>query len=162
MQNLKKIKKRVYIKSQIVLNQTPIAIHDHLVKIHGSSAYKYNTVLTWARRFDNGQSSTEDDPRSGRPITATLESNVQLLADVVKEDPFLSIRDIEELILLSFGTIHTILYDHLKLRKISLRWVPHFLIPENKVNGLRFAHVMLAKLKSGQWRFDQILRGDES
>lgn len=162
MQKLIKNEQRVYIKSRVALEQAPIAIYNDLVKIHGNNAYKYNTVLTWAKRFKDGQSSTEDDPRSGRPITATRGFDVELVADVVEEDPFLSIRDIEELTSLSYGTIQRILHDHLELRKVSSRWVPHLLTPENKAHRLGFAQAMLAKLKSGQWRFDQILTGDES
>jgi len=40
--------------------------------------------------------------------------------------------------------------------------VPHILSPENKARRASFARAMLAKLKSGQWRFDQILTCDES
>ena len=162
MQNLLKNEQRVYIKSRVALNQAPVSIHADLVKIHGDSAYKYNTVVTWANRFKDGQRSIEDYHRSGRPITATQTYLVERVADLVKEDPFLSIRDIEELTSLSTATIHRILHDHLKLRKISSRWVPHLLTPENKARRLQFARAMLAKLNSGQWRFDQILTGDES
>lgn len=162
MHKIEKNEQRIYIKSRVALNQTPVAIHADLVKIHGDKAYTYNTVATWASRFKSGQSSTEDNHRSGRPITATNSQFVKLVEDLVKEDPFLSIRDLEELTPLSYGTIHEILHNHLKLKKISSRWVPHLLSPENKVRRVCFARAMLDKLQSGQWRLDQILTGDES
>ena len=106
MHKIEKNEQRIYIKSRVALNQTPVAIHADLVKIHGDKAYTYNTVATWASRFKSGQSSTEDNHRSGRPITATNSQFVKLVEDLVKEDPFLSIRDLEELTPLSYGTIH--------------------------------------------------------
>ena len=73
MENIEKNEQRVYIKSHVASNQRPIDIHADLVKIHVDKAYTYNTAATWAARFNSGQSSTEDNPRSGCPITATCK-----------------------------------------------------------------------------------------
>lgn len=51
--------------------------------MHGNNAYTYNRLLTWVRRFKDGQSSTEDDPRSSPPFTATKEFDDELMADLV-------------------------------------------------------------------------------
>ena len=46
MEKIKKYEQRIYIKSRVALNQTPVDIHRDLVKIHERNAYEYNTVLT--------------------------------------------------------------------------------------------------------------------
>ena len=76
---------------------------------------------------------------SGRPVTATLPFFVEHVATLVDENPFLSIRDIEVLTSLSYGTIHGILHDHSQKKNAASRWVPHLITPKNKAKRLRFA-----------------------
>jgi histone-lysine N-methyltransferase SETMAR len=162
IQKFKKMDQRVYIKMRTTLNESPTAIHAELVKIYGESAYSYITVTRWVRRFKEGIESVDDEPRSGRPITACTEENADLIKQLLDDDPFLSARDLEELTSLSHGTVQNILHDRLQMKKISSRWVPYALTPEHKAKRLQFAKDMLAKLRSGDWRLDQILTGDES
>ena len=51
-------------------------IHSDLVKAFGDGALSQRTVQKWARLFREGRASADNDPRSGRPVTATAEDNV--------------------------------------------------------------------------------------
>jgi len=66
-----------------------------------------------------------DDPRSGRPISKINPENIQAVQSVIDEDPHSTYDDIEAQTMFSRGTIERIIHYHLKLRKVSSRWVPH-------------------------------------
>lgn len=110
MENSKKFEQRAYIKSRLALNETALAIHADLVKIHGRSAYSYMTVNRWKRHFKQGHTSISDETRSGRPITATNRVNLRILKELIDDDPFISTRDLEDLPSLSHTTILTIIF----------------------------------------------------
>ena len=72
-----------------------------------------------------------DKPRLGAPKSKVLIANVR---KQIEEDPNVSIREISSELDISLGTIHYVLHEEVGLRKISGRWVPHVLIPEQQKN----------------------------
>jgi hypothetical protein len=116
---------RSYIKTRSLLGLTATEIHDELVTAYGPGVVSYCTVARWIRRFSSGRESFEDDPRIGRPITTATQKNIDDVQDLVCEDPHISIEYIVDTLQISHGSVFTIIKQHLKLRKISSRWVPH-------------------------------------
>jgi hypothetical protein len=57
--------------------------------------------------------------------------------------------------------IHTILHEHLSLRKITSRWVPYDLTDDQKRKRVLFCQQNLAKFNEGKWRICDIITGDE-
>jgi len=153
---------RSYIQSRLALNENATNIHKDLVKIHGAFAVSYITVTRWVNRFKSQNHSLEDKPRAGRPVTEINLANISRIEALINNNPRLSTYDLEELTSISHPNVLKILHDHLGLRKVSSRWIPHSLTVEQKQKRLDFCKAMLAKLKSGEWRLDQILTGDES
>ena len=89
--------------------------------------------------FQEGRESVQDHERPGKPVTETSPANVKRVRSLIENNHALSVSDLEELTSLSFSTILRIFHDHLGLRKVSSRWTPHFLTPENKARRLDFA-----------------------
>ncbi|CAF4576745.1 unnamed protein product, partial [Didymodactylos carnosus] len=98
----------------------------------GQDAPSYTTVQRWVQYFKTGGECLEDEQRPGRSITATSDENILKVKAVIESDPYATHDQIEEETLLSHGTINAILHEHLKLRKITSRWVPHLLTEKNK------------------------------
>ena len=67
---------RSYIKTRLLLGLTATQIHDELTTAYGQGYVSYRTVARWVHRFSNERESLEDNPRSGRPITAITQQNI--------------------------------------------------------------------------------------
>ena len=104
----------------------------------------------------------EDQPRSGRPVSETTEENIELVRSVVEADPHSTYDEIEVETELSRGTIFNIIHDHLKLRKITSRWVPHELTPQQKKERVRICRENLDNFLNNSWRLCNIITGDET
>ena len=67
---------RSYIKIETLRGKTPTEIHNALHEVYGDSVVDRSTVSRWASCFHEGRVSIQDDPRSGRPVTATDNTSV--------------------------------------------------------------------------------------
>src|SRR6185369_15436943 len=67
-------------------------IHKELVIAEGTKALSKRTINRWIEAFEAGQSSIEDAPRSGRPREAVTPSNVNIIEDLISNDPILALR----------------------------------------------------------------------
>jgi histone-lysine N-methyltransferase SETMAR len=112
--------------------------------------------LTWA-------GSLEDEVRSGRPISATAEENVDAVKAMVEEDARVTVSQIEQELGISSGSVRMIMHEKLHLSKISARWVPHMLTQEQKNTRVQWCRKMLTRFDGGRsnavW---EIISGDES
>lgn len=79
--------------------------------------------------FHRGRTSTGDEPRSGRPQTATNDEIVDKLHDVVLVGRGLKIKEIAKTAVISAERVGHILYESMK--KLSTRWLPHLVTLEH-------------------------------
>ena len=128
----------------------------------GDGYVSYPTVVEWLRRFKEGRTSLEDDPRIGRPVTEATDGNIAIIRELIDENPHISIRYIVFETGISYGTVSRIIHDELKLKKLCARWIPHELTEQNKKQRVSICRDNLDKLKSGQWRLCDIVTGDET
>lgn len=81
--------------------------------------------------------------------------------NVIEVNPLCSYDEIEVETLLSLNTIFNIILDRLKLKKVTLRWLPHQLTQQNSQDRLRICQENFIKIKVGKGRFYDVLTGDE-
>jgi hypothetical protein len=115
----------------------PTTIHKELATALGPNAPSYATVTRWARRFREGREDVNDDPRSGRPVSELIDENIELVRQVIMNDPHSTYDDIIAETSFSRGTIERIIHNCLKLKKITSCWVPHQLNDEQKEERIR-------------------------
>ena len=70
---------RFYIRTRTLLEVSPKTIHEELTSAYGPQVVSYSTVQKWSKLFRDGRMEVEDDPRSGRPISAVTEENLYSL-----------------------------------------------------------------------------------
>ena len=75
---------RSYIKIESLRGKNPTEIHNALREVCGDSAVDRSTVSRWSARFREGRESIEDNPRSGRPSTATDYTSQVIVNDILK------------------------------------------------------------------------------
>jgi histone-lysine N-methyltransferase SETMAR len=119
---MEKVYIHAYIKTRFLLGLTAMKIYGELTNAYGHECVSYSTAAEWVCRFSNGRESLEDNPRSGRPITVVNQRNIDVVKDLVKKDPHISIDYITAMVDISHGSVDIILKHHLGLRKISSRW----------------------------------------
>lgn len=152
---------RFYIFTRYKLGISAASISKELDMVWGLAAPSDTMVRNWIRNFKAGVETFKDQPRPGRSITRTNSDNISLVKAVIDVNPYASYDEIQEETLLCHGTINTIIHDHLQLRKITSRWVPHLLNDEAKQKRVNICQENLEKLESGEWRLCDILTGDE-
>ena len=75
--------------------------------------------------FKNGRECVQDAHRAGRTVTATDSYNTEHLKRLLKSDRRITCKEMAQELEISVGSVNTILRNHLKMRKVSARWVPH-------------------------------------
>ncbi|GFW23230.1 protein GVQW3 [Trichonephila clavipes] len=81
-------------------------------------------VFRWFKAFSEGREPFEDEPRSGGPSVSKTAENVVRVQDLVRSDRRLTVRMIGEELNLNHTTVHQILTNELKMRKICAKMVP--------------------------------------
>lgn len=134
-----------------------------LTKAFPDEAPAQRTVERWYAKFQEGKFDLNDEERIGRPISVVNDVNTQAVAALVKENPRITYEEIEHMLGISAPSIFTILHEHLKLRKVSCRWVPHLLKEKEKQERVRISKEIIEKFQDGQSpHLHKILTGDET
>lgn len=129
---MEKEETRAVIKYFNIKGLTPIEIKTEMDSTLSNSSPSLKTIRKWSNKFKRGGTSTKDASRSGRPKTATSEEIVRKVQEVVLSDRRLKVREIADASGISVGRTHYILQKVLGMRKLSARWVPRLLTPEQK------------------------------
>ena len=75
-----------------------------------------------------------DESRPGDSKTATTKDNVKKIHDLVLTDRRLKVREKAKTVGISKECVGHILHEIFDMRKLSARWVPRFLTPDNRRN----------------------------
>ena len=142
---------KFYIKDRNKLGVEPKMIHNELKLFDSVHAPSLNTIYNWMKDFNNNRESLEDKPRSGRPISESTPQNIELVRNVIQENPYINYDQIQAETFLSYGTVQTIVKDKLKTKKIVSRWVPYRLSEKNKLVRVELYKENLEKIKTGKW-----------
>lgn len=133
---MEKLEYRAVIKFFVKEGLSPNEIHQRFVKVYKQDSPSYSTVKKWAAEFKRGRESIEDDPREGRPKSATTPELIDRVHDMVLEDRRVKLREIAEAVGISVERVCHILHNELHMNKLCARWVPRILTPEQKRNRM--------------------------
>ena len=95
------------------------------------------------KKFESGVESFKNALKSGRPKSASRKEIVSKIKEIIEVDARFTVRDIARKVGTSLSTVQLILKKHLKVRKISARWVPHLLTDEQKRQRVKVAKKLL-------------------
>jgi histone-lysine N-methyltransferase SETMAR len=109
-------------------------IKERLVAVYKDHAPSMTTIRYWFNEFKRGRTSVLDEERPGRPIEVTTDDMVDKIHDIVLADRRVKIREIVEMLNISYERVWHILHEHLGMKKLSARWVPRLLTVDQKRN----------------------------
>ena len=103
----------------------PKTIHEGFVTALGPSAPSYTTVTRWAKRLREEREDVNDHPRSASPLSEFTGENIELVRQIISNDPHSTYDEIIPDTFLSHGITERIIHDCLKMKKVTSRWVSH-------------------------------------
>ena len=89
-------------------------------------------VFDWFRRFKDGRTSVESDPRSRRPSTSRNEEMIAKVRTIVRNNRRLTVRQIADDCEISVGSCDTILTDDLHMKRVCTKFVPRLLTDDQR------------------------------
>lgn len=142
------------------LHSTNQEIHTHLKDVYGDEAMSMKSVEYWTHQFKLGRTDIDDASRPGRP----QEESYRILVQVqIEKDPYITARQIAKNTDISISTVLSILTNDLGYNYRYLRWVPHILSDEMKIQRVIQSKEILRTLQTAKRsHFSNILSGDES
>ncbi len=130
-------------------------------KVYGDDV-KQTSVYRWYRMISEGRQSLQDEPRSGRPVTARNADHIFQIRDRIRNDRRLSVRELAAMTGLSVGSVDTILNTDLKMSRICCKFVPKILQDDQKERRKMVAQEMLAEVENDPDFLSKVVTGDES
>ena len=159
----KKAEIRAYIKARSKLGCSLKKLMTEISTAFGPSCVSYDTVRQWKKKFESGVESIKNAPKSGRPKSLSRKKIVSKIKEIIEGDARFTVRDIARKAGISLSTFHLILKKHLKVRKISARWVQHLLTDEQKRQRVKVAKKLLQMFpKYDKKQFANVVTGDET
>ena len=159
----KKDEIRAYIKARSKLGCSLKKLMTEISTAFGPSCVSYDTVRRWKKKFESGVESIKNAPKSGRPKSASRKEIVSKRKEIIEGDARFTVRDIARKVGISLSKVHLILKKHLKVRKISARWVPHLLTDEQKRQRVKVAKKLLQMFpKYDKKQFAKVVTGEET
>lgn len=156
------IEQRYAIKFCVKLGDSVMETYDKLVKVFGDEALSRAQVFRWHKNFKNGRESVGDEPRSGRPVEARTDNNVQRVRTLVHQDRRLTVRILADELNLKRETVRKILTDDLSMKKLCAKMVPKNLSAEQKHVRMSISQDCLEQVEADPTLLDRVITGDES
>ena len=86
----------------------------------------------WYKRFKNGRTSVNSDPRSGLPSLTTTPENIGRVRLAIEGDLRLTVRELENDIGIPKTTVCEILNKILGMTRVYAKFIPKLLTTEQK------------------------------
>ena len=134
---------RAYIKARSKLGCSLKKLMTEISTAFGPSRVPYDTVRRWKKKFESDVESIKNAPKLDRPKSASRKEIVSKIKEIIEGNARFTVRDIARKVGISLSTVHLILKKHLKVRKISARWVLHLLTDEQKRQRVKVAKKLL-------------------
>ncbi|CAF3874941.1 unnamed protein product [Rotaria sordida] len=138
-----------HLSVRTALHIEPIVIYNELYTVFVDEVPHLRTVQRWSKRFREGREEVEDEERPGRPITETTSENIEQVRDLINDDPYATIDELEARSGLSHGTVQRIVSDHLQFKKVTARYVAKHLTNSQKAERST-GPVLIHSVKRGQ------------
>ena len=120
------------------------------------------SVFEGHKRFKEGRASVRDDDRCGRSKGVRTPELIGQIKNFLDKDRRVSVETISAQFDVSVGTVHTIIREELKMRKIYEKFVPRVLREDQKERRCHDCREMVELINSDPTLLDALVTCDES
>ena len=120
------------------------------------------SVFEWHKRFKEGRESVRDDERCGRSKEVRIPELIGQIKNFMDKDRRMSIEIISAQFDVSVGTVHTIIREELKMRKICAKFFPRVLRENQKERCYHDSREMVELINSDPAVLDALVTCDKS
>jgi len=114
------------------------------------------------KHFEDGNTSIQDQPWSGRPRTASTECNKERVDEIIQDDRRVTVDTIARTLGLGHNAVQKMIKS-LGYRKVCARWVSHLLTEDHKGQRKAITSELLQRYRhKGDDFLLCIVTGDES
>ena len=156
------LKDRYAIKFCFKIGKNAIETYGILQTAFRLSCMNWASVFEWPTRFKEGKESVRDDERCGRSKEARTPKLIGQIKNFMDKDRCVSIKTINAQFDISVGTVHTIIHEELKMRKICAKFVPRVLREDQKERRCHDSREMVELINSDPAVLDALVTCDES
>jgi hypothetical protein len=152
---------QVCVKFSVKIGKSVTETFEMLKIAFGEEAMcRTQTYELW-KRFKEGRTLVDDDPRSGRPSTSKTDDNVANVREVIRSNRRLTVREVAEEVSISKTVCHEILAENLGMHHIAAKFVPRLLTDDQKRNRADVSKELLDRANDDNF-FKNNITGDET
>ena len=138
-------------------------IHWRMADVYGDSSPKYSTVAKWSAEFKRGRDSLEDDSRPGRPADVISQEMIDRIERLVLNNHPINVAELASECGISYGSVYTIIHEHLGMSKVSARLVPRNLNMQDCQQRVESSQKLLEVYNANPEDFHtRLVTGDET
>nr|XP_042902814.1 protein GVQW3-like [Parasteatoda tepidariorum] len=86
-------------------------------------------IFHWHKAFKEDRQNVEAIEHEGPSSTSITETMINIAAAIIEEDSRVTVRQLHALLNISVGSVHSIMAEHLQLKRVCTRWIPKLLTP---------------------------------
>ena len=128
----------------------------------GASCMNRTSVFEWHKRFKEARESVRDDERRGRSKEVRTPELIGQIKNFMDKNRQVSIETISAQFDVSVGTVHTIIREERKMRKICAKFVPRVLREDQKERRCHDSREMVELINLDPAVLDALVICDES
>ena len=156
------LEERYAIKFCFKLGKNATETYEMLQTAFGVSCMNRASVFEWHKRFKESRESVRDDERCGRSKEVNTPELIGQIKNFTDKDRSMSIETISAQFDVSVETVHTIIHEELKIRKICAKFVPRVLREDQKERRCHDSREMVEMINSDRAVLDALVTCDES
>ena len=156
------LEERYAIKFCFKLGKNATETYGMLQTAFGASRMNRASDFERHKRFKEGRESMRDDERCGRSKEVRTTELIGQIKNFMDKDFRVSIETISAQFDVSVGTVHTMIREELKMRKICVKFVPRVLREDQKERRDHDSMEMVELINSDPAILDALVTCDES
>jgi len=108
------------------------------------------------KHFKDGNMSIQDEPRSGRPRTASTERNKERVDEIIQDDRCVTVDTVARTLGIGHSAVQEMI-ESLGYRKVCARWVPRLLTKGHKGQRKAITSELLQRYRTKAMIFCSVL-----